>query len=205
MGFKVELSHHSSPTPISMKYITQSGSAGSDDYAMATGTLNFAQNEVEKMIFVFPKVDSIAESNETFTVLLYGLTGPATFSDSKATGTILDDDPSKFHVNDAGASEGNGPVKFTVTRCGEATTSAAVNYSTQGVTAIAWQDYLPASGLLSFAPNERTKTVLVNLIDDSEYQEASPETFNLNLYGQSGAALGDKVGIGSVFNNDYIS
>ncbi|MER2603671.1 MAG: Calx-beta domain-containing protein [Candidatus Competibacter phosphatis] len=42
-----------------------------------------------------------------------------------------------------------------------------VHYATQNGTAIAGQDYVAKNGVLTFAPNESTKTLQINLITDS--------------------------------------
>ena len=58
------------------------------DYLSVSGTLSFAPGETQKIITVPVKADSLAEANETFTLLLSNPSG-STITDGSGTGTII--------------------------------------------------------------------------------------------------------------------
>ncbi|HEV7889739.1 MAG TPA: PQQ-dependent sugar dehydrogenase [Pyrinomonadaceae bacterium] len=77
------------------------------------------------------------------------------------------------------ANEGDGAVSVVVTREGDTSAPLTVAYQTTDGTATERSDYLPALGLLTFAPGETTKTLRVLMTDG-----ASPEPqerFNISL------------------------
>jgi uncharacterized repeat protein (TIGR01451 family) len=76
-------------------------------------------------------------------------------------------------------SEAAERVTIMVTRIGNTTGAASVAFATSDGTAIAGRDYAPASGTLSFAAGETSKTVTVLLIDNA-YVEGD-HTINLQL------------------------
>ncbi|WP_168205366.1 Calx-beta domain-containing protein [Bythopirellula goksoeyrii] len=76
--------------------------------------------------------------------------------------------------------EAGGPmVTFTVTRTGDVSQAIDVQYTTVNGTAQAGADYVAQSGTLSFAINEDTKEVMVQVIDDGIAEGF--ETFSLQL------------------------
>ncbi len=80
------------------------------------------------------------------------------------------------------------PLTLTVTRTGGTTGTATVNFATADGTAIAGSDYLPASGTLTFAPGETSKTITVLAVANPAAADA--KTFTLTLSGPTVAALG---------------
>ncbi len=78
---------------ISMSYATANGSASSaSDYFTTNGTLTFSPGETSKEIWVLTRQDTLVESDETLSLILSSPTNGATFSNDRATGTIVDDD-----------------------------------------------------------------------------------------------------------------
>jgi uncharacterized delta-60 repeat protein len=89
--FTVTLSNASYQS-VSMNFATTAGTAASGtDYVAASGSLMFMPGETSKTITVYVKGDTTKELNETFFV---DLTSPinATFTKSRGTGTITNDD-----------------------------------------------------------------------------------------------------------------
>jgi hypothetical protein len=95
--------------------------------------------------------------------------------------------------------EGSGTADITVTRTGDLSIGANVDFSTNddaatqpcnAVTGLASSrcDYTPTSGTLTFFPTETSKTISVPISDDA-YTEGS-ERFGLTLTNPAGAALG---------------
>ncbi|SBS75523.1 Glycoside hydrolase family 5 [uncultured Mycobacterium sp.] len=75
---------------VTVQYATSNGTATAGlDYLSVTGTVTFAPGETQKIITVPVKSDSLAESSETFTVMLSNPSG-ATLTDAAGMGTILD-------------------------------------------------------------------------------------------------------------------
>jgi Calx-beta domain len=98
--------------------------------------------------------------------------------------------------------EDNGSISISVTRTGGNTGAVSIQYATSDGTAVAGQDYVAASGTLSFESGENSKSFAVTILDD-----AVPEDFefvNLTLSNpQGGAALGGKsVATISIGDND---
>jgi cytochrome c peroxidase len=86
-------------------------------------------------------------------------------------------------------SEGGAEALVTVTRAGNTDLPITVDFTTSDSTAQQRADYAIASGTLSFAAGESSKTFTV-LITDDAYVEGN-ETINLNLAGATGgSALG---------------
>lgn len=83
------------------------------------------------------------------------------------------------------AVEGSNLV-FAVTRGGSTSGSVSVNYTTSNGTAISGSDYTPASGTLTFAPGETSKTVSVATIADNVAEGS--ETVLLTLTSPTGGA-----------------
>ena len=82
--------------------------------------------------------------------------------------------------------EGAGGVQVTVTRTGDTTVAAAVDYATSSGTASERTDFTPALGTLRFASGETTKTLTI-LINDN-FTPESAETIDLMLFNPTGGA-----------------
>ena len=106
-------------------------------------------------------------------------------------------------VADAKVEEGAGAaVVFTVSLARAATQAVTVDYATADGTATAGQDYTAASGTLSFAAGESSKTVSVAVLDDAH--DEGEETFVLRLSNASGAWLEDSEATGTIENSDLM-
>jgi len=94
-----------------------------------------------------------------------------------------------FQFNSATSyvSESGGSALITVTRLGDTSAPAAIDYATSDGTASSPGDYLATSGTLHFNAGETFKTFSVSLVDDL-YVEGS-ETVKLSLSNPSGGAL----------------
>jgi hypothetical protein len=96
--FAVRLSAASSHT-ITVDWATLNGTAGPADYTVASGRLSFAPGEIQKIITVEVKGDTLVEPNETYRVRLTRGTF-AVIADSVGIGYIRNDDSAP---GDAGA------------------------------------------------------------------------------------------------------
>jgi hypothetical protein len=90
----------------------------------------------------------------------------------------------------------------TVTRVGELTASASIDYSTSDASASNRTDYITSSGTLQFAVGESTKSFTVPIVDDL-YVEGS-ETINVTLSNaSSGSFLGSpSISTINILDND---
>ena len=104
-------------------------------------------------------------------------------------------------VADARADEGaDAGLDFVVTLDAAMPESITVDYATADGTATAGEDYTAASGTLTFAVGERTKTVRVAILDDAI--DEGEETFLFRLSNAKGARIGDGEATGTIANAD---
>ena len=91
---------------------------------------------------------------------------------------------------------------FTVTLSSASTETVTVNFATaNGTATTADHDYQGASGTLTFAPGETTKTITILVYGDKKKE--SNETFFVDLFGNSGnSVIAKKRGIGTILDDD---
>ena len=109
--------------------------------------------------------------------------------------------PPGLTVADAEVQEAaNATLAFAVTLGRAPSGTVTVDYATSDGTATAGSDYTAASGTLTFAAGETSKTVSVPVLDDA-HDEGS-ETLTLTLSNASGAYLEDGTATGTINNTD---
>ena len=105
-----------------------------------------------------------------------------------------------FSIAPAAGLEGS-QIVFTVTRAGDAGVAVSVNWATTNGTASAGSDFAAASGTLTFAVGELSKTISISTTDDAVVESA--ETFSVVLSRPSvpaGIATGSATG--TINDND---
>ncbi len=197
-AFEVALSR-ASGQEVTVAFGTSDGTArGGEDYEPMAGVLTFAPGDLARTVFVDLKVDGKDEPDETFAVGLSSASNATVVT--AGTGTILDnDDPPAFSVAGGSGVEG-GAVEFGVTLAGSSSRSATVSYATRDGTAVAGEDYGAASGTLTFAPGETSRTVPVSLSDDAEDEVA--ETFSFALSAPVNATIATATADGTIIDDD---
>ena len=106
-------------------------------------------------------------------------------------------------VADARAEEGtDATLDFVVTLDRSSTGTVTVDYATSDGSAVAGEDYTAASGTLTFAAGESSKTVSVAVLDD--VHDEGSETLTLRLSNASGATIADGSATGTITNSDHI-
>ncbi|HYW71723.1 MAG TPA: Calx-beta domain-containing protein [Pyrinomonadaceae bacterium] len=137
--------------------------------------------------------------------------GQANTTVSPSTGTV------QFNATALSVNEGDQRANVTVTRSGDTTAAATVNYATSDTAgssrcdvfngaASSRCDYLATLGTLHFAAGETSKTISIPIVDDG-YAEGN-ENFTLSLSN----ALGNGLGLGSqsaisitIIDNDAVN
>jgi probable HAF family extracellular repeat protein len=200
-SFTVTLSSASTQA-VTVAYNTANGyaSAGSD-YQAISDTLTFAPGETSKTITVLVIGDRLPEPNETFAVNLSSPTN-ALIADDQGIGTILDDEP-RMDIGSATVAEGNSGTRaanFIVFLSAASTESVTVAYGTAYGSATAGGDYQAASGTLTFAPGETSKTITVQVIGD-RLPEPN-ETFDVYLNNPTNAWFIQNQAVGTILDDE---
>ena len=147
--------------------------------------------------------DLLDEEDENFTINLSGAVD-ATITDAQGLGSITDNDPlPALSVNDVTVTEGNAGTtnaSFTVTLGAASARTVTVDYATADGSATSPADYAAASGPLTFAPGQTTRTVTV-LVNGDLVNEGT-ETYFLNLSNPGNATIADNQGGGTIIDDD---
>jgi hypothetical protein len=109
----------------------------------------------------------------------------------------------QFSANTVSAAETTNAttkVDLVVTRAGDATTPATVDYASSDGTASERSDYLAAFGTLQFAAGETSKSITVFIVDDAFGE--GPETFSVTLSNPVGLTLGSPSVLTVTINSD---
>lgn len=192
LTFDVALSKAATSNVV-LDYKTANGTAtAGSDYEAASGTLTFTPGQTVKTVTVKLIGDTTAEANET---LFLDVTG--SIGSGRARGTIVNDDgtppPSptlpSLTIADATFDEAAGKAIIAVSLSAPSTGEVKVNYSTAAGTALAGSDFTAASGTLTFAANQTTRTISVDLVNDTAPE--AQEQFDLVLSNPLGATIAD--------------
>ncbi len=179
---------------------------------LPSGTVNFADTEISKVVTVNVSGDTLVESDEGFTISLSSPVSLDLGSPSSATGTIQNDDSSfsivALSATKAEGNSGTTPFTFTVTRTGNLTTAATVDYATigSGTNPTDSSDFSGATGnTINFAINQATATITLNVVGDTSAEQ--DETFTVTLSNAAGsgvvsAILGTPVSATGTIQND---
>ena len=120
-------------------------------------------------------------------MVLSGNTGPSSILDGSGTGTIVNDDGtiSQISIGDASGLENGGPLTFSISLDVPSGFPISVDYQTNdGSATTANNDYVPASGTVTFGPKDTKKTVVVQLVADCGVEP--DELFTVTLSNNTG-------------------
>ena len=149
--------------------------------------------------------DAIPERDERFQVILSNPRG-ATLGNTRAWGTILNDDVPIVTIADAAASESDDAVVFTLQLHEPGVDPASLHYTTvvrtseDGEAATPGDDYTTASGILDIPAGATTATISVPIIGDS-FDEPD-ETFLLVLTDPDTLEFRDRLAVGTITDDD---
>src|SRR5207237_1377561 len=100
-------------------------------------------------------------------------------------------------ISDVTANEGNvgtTPFTFTVTLSNASSQTVTVNYATaDGTATTADNDYVAASGTVTFLPGQTSQTITVQVVGDTKFEP--DETFFVNLSMPTNATIADSQGV----------
>ncbi len=190
-------------TAQTVSYARTSGTATSGtDYtaSSASGTLTFAANTTSQTFTVSVTGDTVSEGNETVVITLSNAsTGIATAS---GTGTITDNDLT-FSINSPSVVEGDSStvnLVFEVTLSASVSTTQTVEYAEGSGTATAGTDYTAVTaGMLTFAANETSKTIMVSVTGDTT--DEGSETVVIELSNAT-TSISTASGTGTIQDDD---
>ena len=103
-------------------------------------------------------------------------------------------------IADASASEQDGTISFEVKLGTRSTEEVTVRYRTEEGTAEEGKDFTAASGILTFAAGDLSRTIQVTLLDDSSDEET--EGFHVTLSNAVNAQIGDDTADGEIEDDD---
>lgn len=171
------------------------------DYTAGTGTITFSPGDTTKNVPVAVLADVIDEQDETVKVTLSNPVN-VTLNDSEGILTITDNDNAPtISIADTTIPNENAVVRTTaVTLSAASEKTVTVQYATANGTATATNDYISATGTLSFAPGDTSKTVPVTIVQDT--LDELNETFSVVLSSPSNATISDATGIMTITDDE---
>lgn len=110
---------------------------------------------------------------------------------------------SRLSINDVRVIESDTNARFTVTLSSIANRPVTVDYATTDDSANAGSDYDAASGTLTFAPGELSKTIDVHIKGDTNPE--NNESFFITLRNASGASLAKSTGFAIIEDDDQFA
>src|SRR5206468_2632509 len=145
---------------------------------------------------------------KTWTTSAFGNTSCAAgqaFTISGPQPSVIVSAPPTIAINDVTVTEGNGGTTnaiFSVTLSAASSQTITVDFATADDTAtVADNDYVAASGTVTFAPGVTSQPVTVTVNGDTKFE--SNETFFVNLSNPTGGAtISDGQGQGTIVNDD---
>jgi Ca2+-binding RTX toxin-like protein len=214
------------PASAGWTVLAQAGAGAAADAAdfaggvLPAGTVSFAPGETLRIVTIPIAGDALAEPEEGFTLELSRVPGGVALGIDTAFGAIHDDDPAgtgqisivRDSAQRAEGADGANLLTFTVTRGGDVSAAAGVDWAVSGggapgTTAAAGADFvggLLPSGRISFAPGDTVQTLAVAVRGDTTAE--LNESFTVTLSNPSAAGgIGTASAVGVVLNDDFAS
>ena len=187
---------------ITIDYATSDVTAtASADYTVGTGTITFAPNVTTQNIPIAVLADTVDEVDETVTVTLSNPSN-VTINDGIGELTITDDDgePSLSIADLTTPDETAVTRSMTVTLSAASTKTVTVVFATADGTATAANDYISASGTLTFNPGITSQTVSITIVQDTI--DEAHETFDVVLSNSANATISDATGVMTITDDE---
>jgi hypothetical protein len=182
------------------------------DAALPTGVVHFRPGETSKYVVLTVAGDTTYEPDETFTVSLSNASWGSMVGSGQAVGTILNDESLlSIAATTAVQAEGNAgstPFTFTVTRTGNTSSVARVDWSVAGTgeNAASARDFagnrLPGGSVI-FRKGETSRTITFQAKGDRAVE--ADEDFVVTLSNPTaGSSLGTASANGTILDDDGI-
>ena len=188
--------------------------ANANDFggSFPSGTVDFAANATSKTITINVSGDATVEYAENFTVTLSNPSSGAEIQTASADGTIQNDDGTTFSIaaTDADKNEGNSgstPFTFTVTRVGDITGTATVDYAVtgSGTHLVTGNDFVGSvlpSGTVNFNDGQSSRTITINVAGDTTVENS--EGFTVTLSNASVGTIDTATANGTIRLDDFV-
>jgi len=205
------LSHAEPGQKYSVDYSVSSKTAKGDgvDYGLKGGTIVFLPGESRKTISMMIADDGVKENDEVVTLKLGNVQGNVVQLGSKAaySHTIVGEFPLvQFENPSLVVPEDGSDVHVNVVLSHPCKRQVIVGYELVDGTAKAGQDLRVPAGQLVFEPGQLSKSVTVDVIDDSDSENSINETALVQLSASNNCALGEnsKLNVEIIDNEPWI-
>jgi uncharacterized delta-60 repeat protein len=164
-------------------------SAGSD-YSPVTASVIFQPGVTSQVVNIRIFEDSFVEGNESISLILSNLVGPAILGTSNATVSIIDNDFNRgnltFSSPEYFVSEAATVVNITILRTNGNTGAISVDYNTTNLTATAGSDYTARQERLTIGDGQVSGVITIPILDDFVIE--GNETFVVTISNPTGGA-----------------
>jgi alpha-tubulin suppressor-like RCC1 family protein len=206
VAFNVTLSA-ARPQPVTVRFLTADGPApagarAGSDYQATSGTLVFPPGTTTQTVVVPVYGDTLAESDETFSLNLLSPRGAA-LAEAQGIATVVDNDAPGLSIEDLSVIEGNSGTKTVsanVRLSAPSTHTVTVSFQTTNGTATAGSDYVDDIGTLTFDPGVVGVAINLRVLGDAAVEPN--ETFFVRLSNPMGAVLENTQATVTVVNDD---
>jgi Ca2+-binding RTX toxin-like protein len=178
--------------------------------ALPSGQVSFGIGETSKVITLRFAGDTVFEQDESFMLSLTNLSAGA-FLGSAASYRLTNDDGALIAFANQPAPrvvEGNPgavtPMIFNVQRSGDTATLASINWAVDGFSATAddFAGRILPSGVLTFAPGETLKSIIVNIAGDSAREGSESVNLRLSNPSSNTSLTGSAILTGTINDDD---
>lgn len=195
--------HGSGSASVRAATVEGTATAGSD-YTPQDETLVFPEPTGAQEVMIPLVDDSDIEPIETIGIKLSEPTGGVTIAGTgEGSISIIDNDgPARISFAKAGLStyENFKEIQLVAIRSGSVQATASFDYSTTDGGALASEDYVAASGTITFEIGQRIKRFAVQMVDDEVREDQ--ETFTVGLSNLVGAELAEPSTTTVAINDD---
>ncbi len=162
--FTVTRSHAQTELAAVEVQISETGSVLGRDPSVEVG---FSAGELTAVLSLPTIDDHLDEPNSVVRAALTAGDGHALGEEATATVRVTDNDATpELTIEPLVVSESAGVAEFAARLSGASARPLSLNWATSDGAAIAGRDYRAASGTMAFAPGDKEKRFLVELIDD---------------------------------------
>jgi Calx-beta domain/CHRD domain/Subtilase family len=156
-----------------------------------TGTVAAINTALQVLRFVPSTTNFVGAASLTINTNDLGFTGSggAKIDNDVITINVVPGSAFNFSAIPYFVGESDGQVVVTVTRVGDLSTAASVNYATSNGTATDRSDYEAAFGTLQFAPGQFSATLPILINEDSLVELGGSENFFLSLSNPQGTSV----------------